>query len=138
MIKQKREFKKKKMGEIGFTLVELLVAIVLLGVGILALASLFPLSSHNVSQAGMNTKATAYVQEKIENLQNLTYNDPDLSEGTHSDTLNPIERIFTRTWTVTDDSPFSGCKYVRITVSWPDRGVTRSVQSVTIIAQAGR
>jgi hypothetical protein len=68
----------------------------------------------------------------------MAANDADLSAGNHNDPDNPIEGLFTRSWTVADDNPITGCKRLTVTISWTEEGQARSIQMLTNLATAGR
>jgi type II secretory pathway pseudopilin PulG len=69
--------------ESGFGLVELLVAIVLLNVGLLALAAAFNSGVFALRRAGQNSTASALAEKQMETLRAITYAkvalDPTLS-----------------------------------------------------------
>jgi len=93
----------------GFTLVEVMIAMVLFGIGIMALSSL---CSSLLAANAFSTKyaqATVAAQDKVEHLQKVDY-----------DSVVPGKdgfESFTRTWNVrTNFAP--NYKAIRINVSW--------------------
>lgn len=122
----------------GFTLVEVIVALIVIAVGIIGLAIVFPLATRDVGKAGVMSKALELCQEKIEDVHMMAYDAPDLDPGhTHADTLNPIDGVYTRTWETYGDVPMLGCKRVIVKVTWNTYDQD-SVKISTIIAGAGR
>jgi prepilin-type N-terminal cleavage/methylation domain-containing protein len=112
----------------GMTLVEILVAITVLCVGLLAVAILFPRSSTNIDYGGNISQATALAQEKIEELRNTDFN--SITGGNDSPTG------YTRTWTVADaGSPPFRLRTVTVTVSWAAPGRPANVVLQTFIAE---
>lgn len=119
----------------GFTLVELLVAMVILQVGILSLVAVIPLAQVQVANAEGESQATQLVREQLENLGRLAYSDSLLvAGGPYGDPQNPIAGRFTRTWTVADDQPISGCKSITVQVAWSNPRGTRQIQASTVKA----
>lgn len=108
----------------GFTLLEVLIALVVLTVGLLGMAAL----TGSLVSAGALSRdrvtATALAQAKIEEFENTTIT----SSVTGSDT----QGAFARTWTVTSGSPTANTATVQVTVTWPWSGGTRSVVLRTI------
>ncbi|MFH0872842.1 MAG: type II secretion system protein [bacterium] len=96
----------------GMTLLEILVAITVLCVGLLAVAVMFPTSSSNIDYGGKMSKATALAQEKIEEFRNTSFD--SIASG------NDAPTGFTRTWSISDagTTPFR-LRTVTVTVSWP-------------------
>ena len=122
----------------GFTLVEVIVALIVIAVGIIGLAIVFPLATRDVGKAGVMSKALELCQEKIEDVHMMAYDAADLDPGhTHADTLNPIDGVYTRTWETYGDVPMLGCKRVIVKVTWNTYDQD-SVKISTIIAGAGR
>lgn len=112
---------------VGFTLLEVLVAIVILSMGLSGLAA-FTGSIINYNQQANNVmKATTLAQDKLEELKNTSYS----GVASSSDT----DAIFTRTWNVTSDSPATNMKTVEVTVSWNWKSKTRNVVLETIVAK---
>jgi len=69
--------------EQGMSLVELCIALVVLAIGILAVARLFPAGARAQAQDQILTKANYYAQEKVETLTGLTWADAALLDGRH-------------------------------------------------------
>ena len=72
--------------------------------------------------------------DELERIKTLPRNDPDLSPGIHIDAANPIEGVYARTWTVTDDAPMADMKRVDVLVGYSENGIPRSIQLTTYLA----
>ena len=124
----------------GYSLTEVLVAVTLFSIVATGLGTTTVTSTRS-NKTGKNLAAAAtLVQDTIEQLRTL---DPDtnpaaLTAGTHNDPLNPINAAgdtngwFTRTWTVTRDTPARGLSRVVVTVSWSG-GPSNAATGVTYI-----
>ncbi len=130
----------------GFTLVETLVAAGLIGLGFLAISTLFPTGYSNITHGGRITTAVAFAQQKIEALGAIAastdadkgFNGVDTSPGrcpTAAETLaDPLVPTitYTRTCTLTTNigaAPIaSDLKRVRVTVTWAAENRPGSVQ----------
>ena len=122
----------------GFSLVEVLIALVVLSIGIFAVARLFPAGARGQVQDRLLTGANDYVQEKVEYLRGLTWADPNLTDGRHpagSATEPCGNGRWQRFYTVTTmASPLDNLKRVDVTVSWSGAGTTgRSLSSTTYV-----
>ncbi len=108
----------------GFSLIELMVALVLLGIGILTIANMFPLGSRTQMRDRMRTSAADLAQQKMEQLRLQTWSAADLDVGTHpdsdGDTLSLVdEGTFIRYWVVEAQSgSFADMKKVTTRVVW--------------------
>jgi len=118
----------------GISLVEILVAMMILGFGISMVMRTLPESNTITSRARNITKATNLVQEKLEQLINQPFGDPVLAQGLHADPENPIERDFRRSWVVQDDNPYAGMKRVSVRVSFPTASADSSVSISSVIS----
>ena len=98
----------------GFSLIEVLIALAIFSVGILAVGSM-QLSTHKNNTAGnKTTEATMLARQKIEELRAIQ----DLDDiGSGNDTVG----IYSREW---DRGPISGItRPIWVEVSWGDRTV---------------
>jgi type IV pilus modification protein PilV len=98
----------------GFTLIEVLVAMAIFAIGILALTSLQAVYIGGNSSARMQTEATTLAAQWLERLKILPYAHDDLDSGG-----NPHQQIvgaYRIEWNVTDNSPINEVKTIRITV----------------------
>ncbi len=108
----------------GFSLIELMVALVLLGIGIMTIANMFPLGSRTQMRDRMRTSAADLAQQKMEQLRLQTWSAADLDVGTHpdadGDTLSLVdEGTFIRYWVVEAQSgSFADMKKVTTRVVW--------------------
>ena len=127
-----RIFLQKYSSEKGFTLVELLIASILIVVGLLA----FGIFAGNVivqnTKGERKTQAATYAQEKLEDLRNQALNSA-LATGTGTDSLDG--GIYTRSWVITGGSgdPTS----IRVSVAWANNTAVgnSAVSYKTIISQ---
>jgi prepilin-type N-terminal cleavage/methylation domain-containing protein len=107
----------------GFSLLELVFAMVLLSIGLLGIAAVFPLGTRFVNQGKITSTAVALSSEKMEELQSLPSTSLSLQAGTYSDEISP----YRRSWTITDDQPMAGMKHFVVTTSWDTDKGTREV-----------
>lgn len=124
--------------ELGMSLVELCIALVVLAVGILAVGRLFPASARSQEQDQILIKANYYAQEKVETLTGLTWADPQLFDGRHPagtafDTLGTGQWL--RCYQVTTmTGSLDNLKRVDVTVNYQGAGRTqRSLTATTYV-----
>ena len=111
--------------EEGFTLLEVIIAISILTVGLLAVASMQIMAISGNSTAYRLTEATNRTQVKLEQLLGLPYNAPDLSEGEHRESAYV-------TWHVEDINSVNNAKLITVEISWQDRGVEKTTRLICI------
>lgn len=116
----------------GFTLIEVVVALMVFAVGVLSLGLVVPMATKRVSNAGVQTRASSLAAERAETLLTTPYGNADLTAGTHTDTANPVDGAYYVKWIVTDDQPIGGCKRVVVSVSRNNVNA-RAEASVTIV-----
>jgi len=104
--------------EKGIGLIEIIIAMLIFAIGITAAIRTLPVSNVATTRARNLTMSTNLAQQKIEELMGAPFNDAELTAGAHNDQNNPIERIYTRTWTVTDNDPIVDMKTVTVTVTY--------------------
>jgi len=108
--------------EKGASVVEIMVALVIFGVGLVAAARVLPESSAKTTRSRNKTIAVNIAQEKIEELMSDGYQHADLAAGNHDDPDNPVSGHYNRTWTVTDDTPVVDMKMISVSVTFPTSG----------------
>ena len=129
----------KPIGNRGFTLVEILIAVFLLVTALLGVISTTVIVIKSNTLSRTMTTATMLAKDKMEQLKNTGY--AVLAGGTdYADmnsavqTTSTADSIYTRTWTVTIDSPAAGMKTIAVTVQWNWQGTQRNVSLATIVA----
>jgi len=120
----------------GFTLVEVVVALVVFAIGVLAMAALIPFGTRSATKSGESTRASEIAASSMERLLDTPYSDADLTAGTHTDTSNPYPGSYYVSWAVVDNAPDSLCKRITITVRWPLSTSSNSVQLVGITPES--
>ena len=119
----------------GFTLLEVLVAIVILTIGLLGTAGLTTGVIRGNHYSKNITSATATAQTQLESIKSSGYANATTTNFP-SDTVTMGGMTFTRTTTVTNSSPAANMKTVSVTVSWTESNNTsRSVNLQTILAE---
>jgi len=105
----------------GFTLIEILVAMSIFAIGILAVTSMQIRSISQNASAGMQTEAATLAVDRMEQLLALPYEDPQLDED---EAVNPHvvpsgDGDFTIQWTVVEDPKNNGLpvKHIHIQVT---------------------
>ena len=122
-----RKYSNKK----GFTLIEVLISVVLIGVGLLAFGVFTGNMVVQNTKGERKTQASTYAQEKLEDLRNQALNGA-LALGTGTDAL---DGIYTRNWNITGGIGFPTS--IRVTVSYANNtgAGNLSVSYVTMISQ---
>ena len=121
----------------GFTIVELIVAIMVLGIVIASLSSLFLGIQRTQTQASYKESATRAAQRQIESLRNNNYN--SLAVGTDipfTEELSP-KLPSGSTGNVVVTEPSAGLKRVDVTVTYPDKDKQHKVVLSSLIGVIG-
>ena len=101
--------------ENGYTLIEVLIALTIFAVGMLAVAGMQTSAIRMNSTAGKLTNLSTWGMDKIEELSALSYSDPLLDSAG-----NPHQEIlgnYTISWTVIDDNPVTNTKNITVTIT---------------------
>ncbi len=103
----------------GFSLIEVMIALVILSISLLALAGLMVQSTRNSSWGSHLTEAATLAQDRLERfraVRPLT----DIPEGANNDSVIGASGIrYTRTCTVTTNAT-GDARTITITVTWTD------------------
>ena len=129
----------RKISNTGFTVIELLAALLILMIGVLGLAVLTSVAVQGNDLSDEVSIAAILAREKLEELKRLGYDDLRLKEGTYLDPSNPIESgnysnsAFNRKWEVFQSSAKANVKTIRVTVSWTNSGEHSIIMSTMIV-----
>ena len=120
----------------GFTLIEVLIALVILSVAFLGLAGLMVQTTKNNSFGGRMTEAATFAQDKLEELRAVSW--VTITPGSDRKTGSAIGTDYARNWTVVPNAivaPYTEptLNTVTITVNWNDR-TNHSLRFISAIA----
>ena len=123
--------------ERGITLVEMMIAILVLTTGVLVLGRLIPAATRGQVSDKMLTQASGYAQQKVEVLQTVSWSDAALENGRHPSpsTNEPLgsNGQWQRSYEVsTLAAPLDNLKKITVTVSWTYLG-PHSVTATTYL-----
>jgi type IV pilus assembly protein PilV len=112
----------------GFSLIEVIIALFILAVALLALAGLMVSTTKNTSFGGHMTEASTFAQDKVEELKVSPWG----SVVSGADTRTGSTGInYSRIWTVRDNAN-STQRWATITVNWNDR-TSHSISFLSVI-----
>ena len=117
----------------GGTFIEVLAAVAVFAVVVVGLSPTL-LNTRRVADLSKNQSvATTLAEDKIEQIRTLSTvtsssDGPLNADGTSGG-------IFSRSWTVTANSPTAGISRLEVVVSWRDRPSASSVRLVTLVPQ---
>ena len=118
-----------RLNKKGFTLIEVLVGLILLAVGLLAIATMQITAVKGNFFGHYLTQASYVGQDRLEFLDNLPINSGQLQAGNYNDGTVTISGIvFNRSYSVAVNGEI---RVITYTVAWND-GVNRSISFATI------
>ena len=97
---------KKQTNAPGFTLIEVLIAMAIFAIGILAVTSMQIRSINQNASARIQTEATTLAVDWMEQLLSLPYEDAWLDEA--ASPLEAVEGSYTIQWTIDEDPSNAG------------------------------
>ena len=112
--------------EKGFTLVEVLIAVSIFSVGLLAVAMMLDTAIQYNSSARFITEATEIAHSQMEELMSAPYDDANLDEASSPYGPNPIAN-YNVSWTVRENVPMPAMKTISLSVAWTNRGENKSL-----------
>ncbi len=129
----------------GFSLIEVLMAVAIFSIGILAVGSMQITATKENTSAGKMTIASNIAQNQMEQLISLDYDDSanlndangDGEAGLTNNTSATADHTTTDGqyniyWNVAEDEPISNTKTIEVIVSW--QGGQRQVSLTTVMA----
>jgi len=121
----------------GFTLVELLVTIAVLGLALAGIASLFYSIQYTQQQSRYVDAATRAAQREVELLRNSSYNSLQVGQAIDFTADLPDTLPHNKNGTVTVSESTSGVKKVDVAVTFTVRGRTQNVTLSSLIGVIG-
>jgi type IV pilus assembly protein PilV len=120
----------------GFTLLEILLAITIFSIGLLAVAAMQVSAIHGNKLGNEWTQATTLAQQQMEVLKSGDITTAAYTPGTYGPfaVAGVGGGIFNRSWTIVANTTFS--VRATVTVSWNQAGVSHSV-SLTSLTRGG-
>ncbi|MFZ5764529.1 MAG: type IV pilus modification PilV family protein [Thermodesulfobacteriota bacterium] len=129
-----------KNSERGFTLLEVLIAVAIFTIGILAVNAMQISAIGGNATANRVTESTNWASDRIETLLALSYSHADLDDdngdgaagfgatGANADgTAVSPDGAYTISWNVAEDDPFPDIKTVNVVVERQVAGLARTV-----------
>jgi type IV pilus assembly protein PilV len=117
----------------GYSLIEVLVAMAIFSIGILAVASMVQSTTRNNTKGNVLTQATMLARGKIEELKRIT-DVSTLADGVEDniDASGSPGGIYRREWDISN-GPTADSRKIVVTVSWTRENQTRSVILTTLL-----
>jgi Tfp pilus assembly protein PilV len=117
----RRNLAKQLVNAKGVTLLEAMIAMVILAFGVLGLAPMIVISMYGNSYSNQVTVADAVAQDRLEEIKTWS----DVTPIPYSETVTNIQGIFTRETLIndctSDASILAGVYKIQINVSWTDQ-----------------
>jgi len=127
----------------GFTLIEVMIAIVVLTIGILGVLSMQTTSIGGNAGANHISTAAVWGSKEIEEIFSINYDDASLNDGgtigvaglnvtnapnaDGSATMESPDGMYNIYWNVVEDYPIPNVKNIRVIVTRADMGIRRTV-----------
>ncbi len=123
---------RKVINNNGFTLIEVLIAMVILSIGLLGTAALITGIIRGNKLSNRITTATVMAQDKIEKIKDVGYAGADAEAGTEPYGGADFP-LYKRITDVVPDNPAAGMKKITVTVYWDSDN--SQVELQTILAE---
>jgi len=128
---------KKLKNQSGFTLVELLITIMVIGIASVGIASLFYTIQSTQRQARYQDTATRAAQRQVELLRSSSYNTLTTGEDIIFTSNLPSSLPSKKTGIVTVTEPYTGVKRVDVSVTYIDNNKSNEVKLSSLIGVIG-
>jgi type IV pilus assembly protein PilV len=126
----------------GVSLIEVMIALAILGYGMLGVAAAQISAFHSTDQSRERMVAYSLAQQQLEQFQEMSTTSLEVirtDPGYPNDPLNPIDpdpndamvMAFNRTWTITPDAPEDDVYTIMVVVGWTNSKGAQSVQLET-------
>lgn len=120
----------------GFTLIEILVALVILSIALLALAGLMVTTTRNNATGGHLTEAATFAQDTLERLRVSPLTSIPTGVMIQNSCVGSTGVLYTGSWTAVANSG-STLDTITITVNWVDPAKLQphSIRMITAVSQ---
>lgn len=109
----------ERAAERGASIIEMMIALIVLAIGILAVGQLFPAGTRGQQKDRMFTTAHMLANEQLETLRAVDWSDPSLVVGTHGPDSVGTNNQYALTYVVSSmPAPMDQVKRVDVTVSY--------------------
>jgi prepilin-type N-terminal cleavage/methylation domain-containing protein len=124
------------MKPMGFTLIEVLIALVILAFSLLGMAGLMATTTRNNSYGGHLTEAVTLAEDKLEQLRATPFGMIKLNTATVDNPVGSTGVAYTRSWVAVPNilPPGNTLNTISITLSWTDT-IPRSLNMVSAVPQ---
>jgi type IV pilus assembly protein PilV len=116
----------------GFTLIEIMIALVILSIGLMALAGMQVSAIKGNAFSKRMTTAVSMAGQTIEQLKNIPFNNIQSQSASQ---VSQSSLNFTRQVTVINGSPIANTLTATVTITWMDGLKTYTVPVSTIISR---
>jgi type IV pilus assembly protein PilV len=116
----------------GFTLIEILVALVILSISLLALAGLMATTTRNNAGGGHLTEAATFAQDTLERLRVSPLSSIPVNVDTADSAVGSTGITYTRSWRAVPNAS-STLDTINITVKWDNN--RHSISMTTTVSQ---
>ncbi len=116
----------------GFTLIEIMIALVILSFGLVALAGVQISAIKGNAFSRRITTAVSVAEQTVEQIKTTPYNNIQ-SQSPSQVTASNMN--FSRQVSVTDNTPLPNMKTVQVTLTWNDGGKSHTVPVSTVISR---
>lgn len=127
-------------GLAGFSLIETLVALVILAAGILAVTTMFTESRRVLQESDRYNTAAELARQKLEEKTGASYRELTTKlqepERIEDDVITGEDQRdgIVRSWRIERERPEPGIALIRVTTRWVQRGTARSVTMIALKA----
>ncbi len=127
-------FNQSKMRKVtksdGFSLLEVLIAVTILSVGMLAVATMQATGMQANYKARTVTEACTVASQHVERLLTLPLSDSWLDEANNPQSVTVDG--YNISWNVFNNNPVTGTMLIRVVVNWTERGQPKVVPINTV------
>jgi prepilin-type N-terminal cleavage/methylation domain-containing protein len=117
----------------GFSLIEILIALVILSIALLGLAGLMVQTTKNNSFGGRMTEAATFAQDKLEEFRAIGWVKIPPNTGGMDYSNGATGIVYTRNWQVAPNPTNGNLKEITVTINWADQ-TNHSIRLFSILS----